>query len=1418
MKLKLKPTILTVLAVFAFGTVAASYFRSVFIDEIGEPNSNYVRSVLQDKDGYIWFGSINGLCRYDGYNMMMVTPSEAPNRKLMLDSRIQAMREWKERYLFIRLRGRLYSCYDIQQDAFVDYTGNGSYKDPYRNYYITQDSCLWLFGNEDGCKRMVEKDGTFTSFKYTAENHQLPSNNVEFIEDGTNGNIWIGTGSGMVLVKNGQLRTVRNSGHFITMVTAGEKEYFMTREGEVWLAQANGNLTLQTTPQQAGLAMPPVVASAATAGKIYITTTGETYEYDIAARKLSPSTTVHLTNGQLKTDNRGNRILYMPNGEMWYFGPQQPIHLQDVYSDMLYQLNSEPRFEIVTDSKGVIWVSTFGNGIYSYNPQTQMTHHVKSTLDSYSPLKTNYLVSLYEDKSGNIWACQEYMGVVCLSEEDDNVEYQNFGETDATDHSNIIRLMKRTGSDVIYIANMYNGLKRTDGNLGNPQYINTINDDVVALTTDKDQHLWIGTRKSGVYVDGKNFQHVKDDASSLDEGKISDIFCDSKGRVWISIFDKGIDYAEPDGNGGYRFRHLFAGKNQIEQPRSMLQDHAGYIWVASSGGVYYFHPDEILKDPSRFQRLATNVNHDDGVEVHCLYEDTNHQVWTGTIGFGVVTFDNSQAGKPVVKETMNVAKGLVNNNVQLIIGDQEGKVWMGTDNGLSMYNPKNQQLLSFFLSPHSMGNMFTENSVLTLNNQHIAFGTRHGVLIIDPANFKIHKDQFPLAITDIQINGVSYRDIGKESPIKGALTHTQEISLGHEQNSLTFYFSDFDYSAGKNTKYTYKLEGVDEEWSPLSNINFATYKNLSPGTYRLFVRSCNSNGIWNDKTVELEICIRSPWWATWWAYLIYLFFLAAIGFQAYHHFKRVYELNNKVKVEKQLTEYKLRFYTNISHEFRTPLTIIKGSMERLMSVGQLPGEMKQPLSSMRKGTDRMLRLINQLLEFRKMEQGKLQLGLEETNIVEFLQDIWLTFRETAENKRINYQFIPFAKEHHIFVDKSFLDKIMYNLLSNALKYTPSKHDVVLRVRHDNDQRRTLIIVEDTGIGIPKEKQEELFTRFNRSSFLKDSIGIGLHLTQELVRVHHGTIEYQEKEEGGSIFTVTLPDDKTVYQENDFLVADNAVLKEENDQQQQTLTSYKEQVSSPMNELTVLVVEDDTSIQEYLREELQHYFHVDCASNGAEALEMIKEKRPDLIISDVMMPTMTGFELTNKLRADKELADIPIILLTALTSEEKMVKGFDSGADAYIEKPFSPSVLIARCRQLLNQRNQLRTSYAKEVVGKVSAPEIIIEEQDRRFQELLDTWLSMHLTDSSLNIDSFAESMGYGRTTFFKKVKKITGQTPNDYIKTMRMNHAAELLKDDKLTISQVSYMVGIDDPYYFSKSFKAFFGVTPSNYRKGKTS
>lgn len=1418
MNYKRKTITITLLIALCVGIAASTYVHSKSVDDLDEDNTNYVRDIVQDKDGFIWFGTTNGLCRYDGYNMVRILPSDDPKRVLLLDNRLQAIDEWKDQYIWIRLRGRQYSCYDIKNDMFVDYTADGTYKDTYRNYTITNDSSLWVYDNEKGCKRIQETNGVFKATTFSEGSNNIPSNNIEFIEDGLYNRIWLGTAKGLLFVTGNKVQTVDKSHHFVSHITTNNRDYFISKNGEVYMAHDNGSITLLASPKQAGIAMPNAKASAASKRKIYITTEGATFEYDLLNHRLTQSTEIQLFGGQQKNDNRRNRILYTPNGDIWYFGKDEPIHLSEAYSENLLQLNSDPHFEFVTDKDGTILISTFGNGIYAYNPHTGLGHHFSSKPDSEnkSLLKTDYLINLYEDKAGNIWACQEFAGAVCITKETKYCDYYYFTTQGETDHSNVIKLLKRTDDDIIYVANMYNGFRRTNGNLEGGQDLHIINDDVVAMTTDKAGHQWLGTRKSGVYVDGRNYQNTKDDPQSLDKGKISDIFCDSKGRVWISIFDKGIDCAEPDGAGGYRFRHFFKKKGNIDQPRSMIQDHTGHIWVTSNDGVFYFHPDELMKDPNQFQHLQAASNTKAPDETHCVYEDKEHNVWVGTIGSGVALFDNNNPGKPLWKKNITTEEGLSNNNVQQIVGDARGRIWIGTDNGLSIYTPKKELIHTLFPSINSKGNMFTENTAITMKDHRIAFGTRQGVLIVNPEIVHIRESLFPLAITDIDINGVSYRNMKDDCPIEGSLRDAKKIKLSHDQNSLTFYFSDFNYSASKKTKYTYIMTGVDKDWSPLSTINFATYKGLLPGTYHLQVKSRNENGNWNKTVIDFEIRILPPWWATWWAYLLYFLLISGIIVITYQQIKRINNLKNQVEVEAKLTEYKLQFFTNISHEFRTPLTIIKGAMDKMTAIGDIPGSLKQPIASMRKSTDRMLRLISQLIEFRKMQQDKLQLALEEADIIAFLKDIFYTFHEVAENKNINYLFSTSCKEHHMYFDKNYIDKIVYNLLSNALKYTPSKHSVTLQVKQDEQNKRILISVKDTGIGIPKEKQNDLFKRFNRSSFIHDSIGIGLHLTQELVHVHHGTITFADNDGGGSIFTVSLPDDKDVYDECDFLVTNSTILEEENGKIKTPPVDYKEIKAAPMNDINVLVVEDDTNIQEFLYDELSRYFHVDKANNGEEALEKISQQKPALIISDVIMPIMSGTELTDRIRKDERFADIPIILLTALTAEKNILKGLGSGADAYIEKPFSMSVLVAHCVQLLEQRYRLRTNYAKEIVTNAVAPEIITEEQDKHFKELLDIWLTKNLTDTSLNINRFAENMGYGRTTFFKKVKKITGLTPNDYIKDMRMNQAAKLLKDPKLTISEVSYMVGINDPYYFSKLFKSFFGITPSNYRKGK--
>ena len=1321
--------------------------------------TNYVRTIQQDKYGYLWFATTSGLVRYDGYQTEVLKPSTAGNRKFMQDSRILGIKPWGDRFLWIRLRGRLYCCYDIDKNAFVDFTGNGSYSQPIKGYTLLSTSEMMVW-NEKGEGKRIRFDGkNFASVKMS-----LPVSDV------------------------------------INYIQAGKKELLVAGDGTIY--QCKNGKFVNIFSSFVNKSVRKVTEASYWGGSIFLTTNDGIYQYQLESRQLVRSA-YNPKQPHVVLDNMGNAIILALDGsDVFYLTSKKSYHFEGIYNQQLLQLNSEPRYQFYAASDGNLWISTYGNGLFSYDTQ-------KEKLESYADLLPSpYVYTPFVDKAHNLWVSLENMGVYVINFAQSEASYLYYnGDRSGINHEDDVRLLKRVGKS-IYISNMQNGSKVADGLLKNLRSFDSYHDDITSVAQDAKGKLYVGTRKKGVFdVDGdggKNHVH-SDSPESIGKGKVSDILFDQKNRMWVSLFDAGLEVYL---NG--KFIHVIESRSL--QARNMEMDKQGNIWLCTSRGALRFNPDEILRNHKAFQMIHVSPSDQVNDEVHSVYEDSKGRIWIGSIGNGVKMID----GKDTIAYTTR--DGLADNNVQSIVEHrQSGDVWLGTDNGISRF--RKGTFNNFYFGANSLENACTEDNAVELDNGNLAFATHHGVMTFNPGDIHESKPAFPLAITKIEANGISIGELeGDEARLDGTLTRAREFSISYHLNSLTFYFSDFYYAKKNGSSFTYYLKGYDKDWSSLSRINFAQYRNLPVGHYTLHVRSCNANGVWSPEEVTLKIEVRPPFYATWWAYLIYIALVALAIYYVYVNFRRINNLRNKMKVENQLTEYKLRFFTNISHEFRTPLTIIKGDMDRLKTVDKVPGEMKQPLSSMAKSVERMMRLINQLLEFRKMQNDKLQLALEKTDVIAFLQDIFLNFSNIAEGKHINFIFLPFDKSYEMYVDRNYLDKIIYNLLSNALKYTPSHGDVALRVSLNANQH-LLISVEDTGVGVEKAKQDLLFQRFNRSSYSHDSIGIGLHLTAELVRVHHGEISYHDNQPHGSIFRVELPVDEKVYEEKDFMAVDNAVTQEENSKPRTALEmEYREMPPKPLNHYRVLVVEDDNDVREFLKNELQRYFEIDLAADGQEAWEKMQEQKPALVVSDVMMPRMNGYQLVKKMREDVKFTDLPIILLTALTADDKKLKGIDAGADAYIEKPFHTDILIATCCQLLEQRNHLKQVYGQQPAGsaKAVAPEVIKDEQDKKFQAVLDAWLAEHITDPQLNIDSFAESMGYGRTTFYKKIKRITGTTPNDYIRSLRMNKAAELLKDDRLTVAEVGYQVGIGDPYYFSKSFKSFFGVSPTKYRTGK--
>ena len=807
-------------------------------------------------------------------------------------------------------------------------------------------------------------------------------------------------------------------------------------------------------------------------------------------------------------------------------------------------------------------------------------------------------------------------------------------------------------------------------------------------------------------------------------------------------------------------------------------------------------------------------------EIKCIYQDTQGHIWIGTSGGGLSMCTPDSNYRNLSFKHYSTLNGLVNNMVQAIAEDKQGKLWISTEYGISRFNLETQTFDNFFFSPYTLGDVYSDNSSCVSKDGRLLFGTNYGLLVINPE--RIGKGTIPNSVvtfTNLQVNGISMRPRDIDSPLNSAMMYTDEIKLKYFQNSFVIDFTTFDYSESNSYTYTYCLENYDKEWSKPSPLSFASYKNLPPGTYNLHVKVCNATGISGDQEAILKIIVTPPFWKTTWAFLTYTLLFLVILYIAYRLVLNFNLLRNKVQVEKQLTEYKLVFFTNISHEFRTPLTLIQGALEKIQGMEKVPKEMANSLKVMNKSTQRMLRLINQLLEFRKMQNNKLALSLEETDVMGFLHEIFLSFKDTAASKNMDFRFQPSVASYKMFIDKGNLDKVVYNLLSNAFKYTPSNGKVILSAIVDEEKQCLEISVSDTGIGIAKEKRGELFKRFMQSNFSSNSTGIGLHLTHELVNVHKGTITYDENQGGGSIFTVLLPTATSVYEEKDFLIPHNAFLEEKSykkeSEEETDIPEVNEiEAREPSNLYRLLIIEDDNDVREFLKDEFKPYFEVVTEADGVSGLERARTYDADLIICDVLMPGLTGFEVTRKLKSDFDTSHIPIILLTAMSSAENHLKGVESGADAYITKPFSPKLLLARAFQLIKQREKLRKKFSDEP-GMIT-PTICTSEKDKQFADKLQAILEQQIGNSEFAVDDLASIMGLGRSTFYRKVRGVTGYSPNEYMRIIRMKKAAELLLENRYTVAEVSYKVGIEDPFYFSKCFKKQFGHSPSVYLRGK--
>ena len=1336
--------------------------------------SNVVSDMQQDQKGFLWFSTYNGLARYDGNVVTTYFDSDSTGVSALIGRTKKALEDVTYKKLWVYSSSERLTCLNMVDGKEEKYCQEVE-KLHFTKWKLVCDGMFWLWGAKDGAMLVDYRSGSFLTRRFAQA--EIGSSQVPLIDSLDKDNVVLCTTDKVFLYSEGRLSCMAKGMRMSRTRPFHHKMLMVSEKGDVYVLRQG---KLQRFSHVAYVDGEVATGDLLMGNRWILFTNRRSFSIDVRTGEVAECEGEWLIpNGRVLTDNKGRKWIYNKTGVLRLVRQDKLVPLI-LFPQQTTNYIDHERFHIVEDNHGLIWISTYGKGLFVFNQDlTQSQHFVADKLGE-SPIASNYLLGIIADRHDGVWVSSEYGGVSHIQVMDKGVEriYPN-GEGNM-DFSNVVRMVKKMNDGTVMVGTREGSLYHYSADMSQVLDKSHFDSNVYGIVQMPNGETWIGTRGKGIYG-----------AKGLDF-KDRNVFCmalDAKHRMWIGTFGKGLSLVMPR-KDGYEVKTFFADSVGLNEVRCMVIDKHGVLWCGTSGGLIRIPVDEFVKDASRYNAYVRDY------EIRDILVDRQGRLWLSASGDGLVQVEPGDGETEPKFHVFNTSNGLVNNLVQSVVDTPDGNLWISTQQGVTAWNARKKSFENYMFSRNPMGNVYNENSAVCLDDGRVVLGGNYGLTIIQPSRLS-HVS----GLTDVVFTSYPYSD---------------EITLTYEQRSPNIHFSTLDYSDVRNVKYTYHLEGFDQSWSQPSSTPWAAYQKLPAGKYVLHVKACTSDGTWGKEST-LVIRIKPPFYLTSWAIMIYVLLVLGVIILVvkFVHDKNV--LRNRIRLEQELTRYKLVFFTNIAHEFRTPLTLMQGSLEkekRIMKANRWQTELEKTIRVMDKSVQRMLRLIDQLLEFRKMQAGKLKLSLQETDAVMFVKGICRMFDDAAESKEIAYSFESSEPAHAMFLDQQMIDKVVFNLLSNAFKYTPAKGTISVSLSFTDVMT---IRVADTGVGIPQEKRAQLFSRFMQSSYTGESFGIGLHLTHELVRTHHGEITYQENEGGGSAFVVTIPLQKDCYEASDFLVKDSPILKadlaKEREGQDEKLIEVVPSAppSAPLNRRTILLIEDDNDVREFLLSELESCFDLKVASDGKAGIAMAKELDVDLIVSDVMMPGMNGFELTKRLKNSFETSHIPIILLTALSTDENVLEGTESGADAYITKPFSPQLLMARILQLLNQREILRQKFGKEPQEIRSA--MLSNEQDSLFVKRLDSIVYSRLGEQDLSVDKVAGLLHLGRTIFYKKVRGTTGYTPNEYIRVIRLRKAAELLKEGEKNVSEVAYAVGFDNPYYFSKCFKEQFGMPPSQYR-----
>lgn len=1312
--------------------------------------------IHQDKLGQMWFGTRDGLNKYDGTSFK-IFKNNTEDSSTISNNDILAIEEDSLGTIWIGTYNGLNS-YNPVKDSFKKYfhTKNSESLSNNTIWSIKEiNDEIWI-GTSNGISIFNKTTGVFKNvFHEPLNNESLPSNFVSKIIETKNGDVWVGTSKGLCKLEKRDATIFKFKNYTNSNESLYIQDIVEDKQGDLWIATK--------------------------------------------------------TNGLFKYSSHQNKLVSAFDKEHF--------------------LGFEKDFRVIaSDKDGNLWFGA-NSGVYVLNTKSEFN---ESTLTKIEDKNISKIKSIYTDKKGSVWVGTYFGGVNIWDETNSNFTNLNQNTNTNSLSYNVVSSMVLDAEKNMYFGTEGGGVTILNNKSDRTSYLNSTNlkelptNNVKTLLLNNENDLWIGTIDKGLIVYSLKKKKTSNNYLStqlkqkLGNTSVYVLEKESDSIIWIGTFGNGLVRYNTEKKTLKVFKNEQIGTSSLtnNRIRSLLIDSKKQVWVGTQSGLNLMTLSDRIANKVKIEHFFFNDETLSGVDILTVFEDSKGTIWVGTKAKGFFVYKDSKFEKIDI-----IGGGFEITSIHSVIEDKNENLWLSSNNGIIKYNTITGETNVYGETDGLISNEFNDNSSLKYSDNQFYFGGPEGVSYFDPENIISNNYVPQVILTNFKIHNKTVKvGLDKNDILTKSIEYTKVITLAYNKANFNITFAIPNFINSVNNEYKYRLVGLENEWVTTSNTE-ATYTIQNAGTYIFEVKGANNNGVWNTNSTALKILVLPAPWKSWWAFLLYalLIALALLGLIVFLKSKAKLKLeldfeHREKERNEEINKAKLQFFTNISHEFRTPLTLILGPLQQLLLDYKGSNKMYKKLLVIENSANHLLQLINRLMDFRKLENNQFELQSAEGNIVKFLKEIYFSFSEYAKDGNYDYTFETSDDPILVYYDRSKLERVFYNLVSNAFRFTAKGGAIRMKVRKDDTH--IYIGVEDTGVGISEEYVDKIFSRFfeiaahnNSKEEYNKGTGIGLSIAKNIVTLHKGAINVKNNIEKGTLFEVSLPLGRAHLSDEeilpDFKTSDD--LSQYEKQLESSIVDDIEDLVVDENKPVILVVEDNKPLRSFIKNLLKKEYTLVEAENGKVGLKKALELIPDLIISDVIMPEMVGTEMCSKVKENLKTSHIPVMLLTARSSLIYKFEGLESGADEYISKPFNIKEFKLKVKNMLGNVQRLKSKFSSE--NSLSPGDITVSSVDEQLLKKAFKIVEDNISNEQFDIPFFCDELGVSRTMLFTKIKAWTNFTPNDFIQEIRMKRAIQLLEQNKINISQISYKVGFKNPKYFSKCFQKKYGSTPSQYQ-----